>query len=112
MVQEFSPILQFTDSASPLEELDKLAAQVEESERSKGRLFPICLLGQAGVSKSTLVNTRIASTDVVITSGGGTVPLTANALRATHGAYFRRGQLFISVEHGHLKRFVAATCFG
>lgn len=79
------PILQSTDSAPSLEELDKLAAQVEELEKKKGRLFPICLLGQAGVGKSTLINTLIAGTDIVVPSGGGTGPLTANALRVTHG---------------------------
>jgi GTP-binding protein EngB required for normal cell division len=48
-------------------------------------LFPICLLGQAGVGKSTLINTLVADTDIVVPSGGGTGPLTANALRVSHG---------------------------
>jgi len=68
-----------------LEELDKLAAQVEDLEKNRGRLFPICLLGQAGVGKSTLINTLIADTEIVVPSGGGTGPLTANALRVIYG---------------------------
>lgn len=79
------PIFHATDGPSVVEELDKLGAQVEELDRHKGRLFPICLLGQAGVGKSTLINTLIANADVVVPSGGGTGPLTANALRVVHG---------------------------
>ena len=79
------PIFQKTEAAPVLEELDKLAGQVEELERNKGRLFPICLLGQAGVGKSTLINTLIADTEIVVPSGGGTGPLTANALRVIYG---------------------------
>ena len=51
------PIVQKTDAAPVLEALDKLASQVEELEKNRERLFPICLLGQAGVGKSTLINT-------------------------------------------------------
>lgn len=79
------PVIQKTDPAPVVEELDKLAAQVEHLEQDKGRLFPICLLGQAGVGKSTLINTLIADTDIVVPSGGGTGPLTANALRVIYG---------------------------
>jgi GTP-binding protein EngB required for normal cell division len=79
------PIVQRTDEAPVLEELDKLALQVEELEKNKERLFPICLLGQAGVGKSTLINTLIADTEIVVPSGGGTGPLTANALRVIYG---------------------------
>lgn len=79
------PAFQKTETAPVLEELDKLAAQVEELEKNKGRLFPICLLGQAGVGKSTLINTLIADNGIVVPSGGGTGPLTANALRVIHG---------------------------
>ena len=79
------PIFQKTEATPVLEELDKLAGQVEELERNKGRLFPICLLGQAGVGKSTLINTLIADTEIVVPSGGGTGPLTANALRVIYG---------------------------
>ena len=79
------PIVQKTDAAPVLEELDKLASQVEELEKNKDRLFPICLLGQAGVGKSTLINTLIADTEIVVPSGGGTGPLTANALRVIYG---------------------------
>lgn len=79
------PIFQKTDPASSVEELDKLAKQVENQKKNRSQLFPICLLGQAGVGKSTLINTLIADTDVVVPSGGGTGPLTANALHVTYG---------------------------
>ncbi len=79
------PILQKTEAAPVVEELDKLASQIEELEKNKERLFPICLLGQAGVGKSTLINTLIADTEIVVPSGGGTGPLTANALRVIYG---------------------------
>src|SRR5258708_6213418 len=79
------PVFQKTETPPVLEELDKLASQVEELDKHKGLLFPICLLGQAGVGKSTLINTLIADTDIVVPSGGGTGPLTANALRVIYG---------------------------
>ncbi len=79
------PVFQKTEKAPVLEELDKLAAQVEQLEKTKGDAFPICLLGQAGVGKSTLINTLIADTAIVVPSGGGTGPLTANALSVTYG---------------------------
>lgn len=78
-------VFQRTEPAPALEELDKLAAQVEELDKQKDQLFPICLLGQAGVGKSTLINTLIADNGIVVPSGGGTGPLTANALRVLHG---------------------------
>jgi GTP-binding protein EngB required for normal cell division len=79
------PLFQETEPAPALEEYDRQLGQVETLEITKRRLFPICLLGQAGVGKSTLVNTLIADTGIVVPSGGGTGPLTANALRVIHG---------------------------
>ncbi len=79
------PIFEKTETAPVLAEYDRQSSQVEQLEKVKGRLFPICLLGQAGVGKSTLVNTLIADTGIVVPSGGGTGPLTANALRVVHG---------------------------
>jgi GTP-binding protein EngB required for normal cell division len=79
------PVFQKTEAAPVLEELDKLASQVEQLDKHKRLLFPICLLGQAGVGKSTLINTLIADTDIVVPSGGGTGPLTANALHVIYG---------------------------
>ena len=78
-------IIQKTEAAPVLEELDKLALRVEDLDKNKLKFFPICLLGQAGVGKSTLINTLIANTEIVVPSGGGTGPLTANALRVIHG---------------------------
>lgn len=79
------PIFEKTEAPPVLEELDKLASRVEELEKNKGQLFPICLLGQAGVGKSTLINTLIAGNAIVVPSGGGTGPLAANALRVIYG---------------------------
>lgn len=79
------PIFEKTEAPPVLQELDKLSLQVEELAKNKGRLFPICLLGQAGVGKSTLINTLIADNGIVVPSGGGTGPLTANALRVIYG---------------------------
>jgi DNA-binding CsgD family transcriptional regulator/GTP-binding protein EngB required for normal cell division len=79
------PIFERTESGPILQELDKLASQTEDLDRNEERLFPICLLGQAGVGKSTLINTLIADSNIVVPSGGGTGPLTANALRVMHG---------------------------
>lgn len=79
------PLFQKTETPAALEELDKQATHLENLEQRNDRLFPICLLGQAGVGKSTLINTLIADNDIVVPSGGGTGPLTANALRVTHG---------------------------
>lgn len=79
------PILEKSEPAPVVEEFDRLASQIDELEKNKGHLLPICLLGQAGVGKSTLINTLIADTDIVVPSGGGTGPLTANALRVVYG---------------------------
>lgn len=79
------PVLEKTESTPTLEEFDKQAAQIEDLESKVGTLYPICLLGQAGVGKSTLINTLIADTEIVVPSGGGTGPLTANALRVVYG---------------------------
>lgn len=79
------PILQRTDPPASIEDLDRLGSQLEELDKNSGKLFPICLLGQAGVGKSTLINTLIADTEIVVPSGGGTGPLTANALRVIYG---------------------------
>lgn len=99
------PIFEKTEPAPALDELDKLASQVEELEQNKGRLFPICLLGQAGVGKSTLINTLIADTKIVVPSGGGTGPLTANALRVIYG---ERPSFAV---HYHSKKQVNETRF-
>lgn len=79
------PILAKTEPPAVVEEFDRLATQLEQLGANQGQLFPVCLLGQAGVGKSTLINTLIADTKIVVPSGGGTGPLTANALRVIHG---------------------------
>lgn len=79
------PILVKTEPKEVVDELDKLAAQLERMEENREQHFPVCLLGQAGVGKSTLINTLIADNEIVVPSGGGMGPLTANALRVVYG---------------------------
>lgn len=79
------PLFQKTEPSNVVEELDKQATQLDQLHVDENKLFPICLLGQAGVGKSTLINTLIADADIVVPSGGGTGPLTANALRVMYG---------------------------
>jgi len=74
-----------TEPPATIEEIDKLGGQLEQLGKNREQLFPICLLGQAGVGKSTLINTLIADNTIVVPSGGGTGPLTANALRVVYG---------------------------
>jgi GTP-binding protein EngB required for normal cell division len=103
------PIFQKTETAASLEELDKLGGQVEELEKNKDRLFPICLLGQAGVGKSTLINTLIADTEIVVPSGGGTGPLTANALRVIYGEHPAFAVRYHSEKEINQTRFILET---
>lgn len=62
---------------------DKLDALAEQ-ERKAVANYSVCLLGQAGVGKSTLLNTLVAGAEIVVPSGGGTGPLTANALKVSY----------------------------
>lgn len=78
-------VIQKSGNVEVLAEWEKRACQIEALHERRDELFPICLVGQAGVGKSTLVNTLIADNEIVVPSGGGTGPLTANALRVVHG---------------------------
>lgn len=79
------PILAKTETAESMEDLEKQVARIEGLDGKFDTLFPICLLGQAGVGKSTLINVLIADGKIVVPSGGGTGPLTASALRVVYG---------------------------
>jgi hypothetical protein len=79
------PALMATEKPDQIQEYDRQAAALEQLGGRHGELFPICVLGQARVGKSTLINTLVAETDIVVPSGGGDGPLTANALRVRHG---------------------------
>ena len=102
-------VLQKSEPPGVVEELDKLAAQVEQVDERRLREFPICLLGQAGVGKSTLINTLIADNDIVVPSGGGTGPLTASALRVSYGEEQSFTVKYHTIEQLNQLRFVLET---
>jgi GTP-binding protein EngB required for normal cell division len=79
------PLLSRLDNSELSEELSRLRVQLGRLALGCAAIHPVCLLGQAGVGKSTLLNTLIADTQIVVPSGGGTGPLTANALRVRYG---------------------------
>lgn len=81
------PSLEQADPSASLDEFDKMASRVDALDVTKDDRFPICLLGAAGVGKSTLINTLVADTEFVVPAGGGTGPLTANALRVVQGEH-------------------------
>ena len=68
-----------------LEDFDQQLEALGAREKTRDQRWPVCLLGHAGVGKSTLINTLIADSEIVVPSGGGSGPLTANALRVTYG---------------------------
>lgn len=79
------PALITTEKPEQIHEYDRQAEALTQLGGRHEELFPICVLGQARVGKSTLINTLVAETDIVVPSGGGDGPLTANALRVRHG---------------------------
>jgi hypothetical protein len=74
-----------TEKPEQIQEYDRQAEALNQLGGRHAELFPICVLGQARVGKSTLINTLVAETGIVVPSGGGDGPLTANALRVRHG---------------------------
>src|SRR5690242_13651088 len=68
-----------------LQEYDSSADMVEKADQAQETPITICLLGKAGVGKSTLINTLVAGKGIVVPSGGGTGPLTAQAIKVSHG---------------------------
>ncbi|GHV23786.1 hypothetical protein AGMMS49959_18050 [Planctomycetales bacterium] len=63
-------------------ELKKINDLINELPNEK---YPVCVIGEARVGKSTLINTLVGGTDIVVPSGGGSGPLTASALSITYG---------------------------
>lgn len=80
----FSPLVENLDEPELLEKSEAKLSILEELEFKANANYSVCLLGQAGVGKSTLLNTLVAGADVVVPSGGGTGPLTANALKVSY----------------------------
>jgi GTP-binding protein EngB required for normal cell division len=83
--EQARPALEATEKPEQIQEYDRQADALNQLGGRHAELFPICVLGQARVGKSTLINTLVAETDIVVPSGGGDGPLTANALRVRHG---------------------------
>lgn len=100
------PVFEVTETAETIRQFDNLAEQLDVLESGRDDLFPICLLGQAGVGKSTLLNTLVADTDIVVPSGGGTGPLTANALRVIYGEQRSFAVLYHGREQLGQTRFI------
>lgn len=100
------PVLQKTEQKLLMEDLDRMAGKIQELDANLGQRFPICLLGQAGVGKSTLLNTLIADSDIVVPSGGGNGPLTANALHVMHGDRPRFEVTYHSATELNQTRFI------
>ncbi|MDX2109416.1 MAG: dynamin family protein [Verrucomicrobiota bacterium] len=79
------PALVATEKPEQIQQYDQQVDALSQLRDRHTELFPICVLGQARVGKSTLINTLVAETDIVVPSGGGDGPLTANALRVRYG---------------------------
>ena len=70
-----------------LEKIEEYDAEVKRLQRIQATLqakMPVCLLGNAGIGKSTLINGVVFGKEIYIPSGG-VGPLTAQALTVCHG---------------------------
>jgi hypothetical protein len=65
-------------------ELETMSENLGTISRTLDENFAVCVLGEAGIGKSTLINSIIDDTEYIVPSGGGHGPLTANALRVVH----------------------------
>ena len=79
------PALAKIEKREVVESFEKQADSLDKQLEQQSELFQICVLGQARVGKSTLINTLVADTGIVVPSGGGDGPLTANALCISYG---------------------------
>ena len=96
---KLTPLAQELDNSSLVESAHERLAVLEAQEKVSEASYSVCLLGQAGVGKSTLLNTLVAGSDIVVPSGGGTGPLTANALKVS----FSEQKSFKVKYHGKVK---------
>jgi GTPase SAR1 family protein len=64
--------------------LDNISKNLDEIHQSLDENFAVCVLGEAGIGKSTLINSIIDDQENIVPSGGGHGPLTANALRVVY----------------------------
>ena len=78
------PLSDSLDDPKLLTTSEEKVSVLEALEFKANASYSVCLLGQAGVGKSTLLNTLVAGAEVVVPSGGGTGPLTANALKVRY----------------------------
>ena len=82
--KRLAPLADSLDDPELLATSEEKLSTLEELELKANANYSVCLLGQAGVGKSTLLNTLVADAEVVVPSGGGTGPLTANALKVSY----------------------------
>ncbi len=68
--------------------LDADARNLEEVARTADQELAVCFLGNAGVGKSTLINSLVAGKDVILPAGG-IGPLTAQALAVRYAPHRR-----------------------
>jgi Dynamin family len=83
--QHAKPALQKTEKPQQIKDYDKQADTLQAQAARLDTPFRVAVLGQARVGKSTLINALVAETAIVVPSGGGDGPLTANALIVRHG---------------------------
>jgi hypothetical protein len=65
-------------------ELDEFSLKLDKICQALDENFAVCVLGEAGIGKSTLINSIIDDHEHIVPSGGGHGPLTANALRVVY----------------------------
>ena len=65
-------------------QLEDISKNLDEIYQALDENFAVCVLGEAGIGKSTLINSIIDDKENIVPSGGGNGPLTANALRVSY----------------------------
>ena len=75
-------------------QLENISKNLDEIYQALDENFAVCVLGEAGIGKSTLINSIIDDKENIVPSGGGNGPLTANALRVSYSENKRINVLY------------------